>query len=88
MRFMKNYSRVALYAPAYAMNDEFSRVLHQQMEFFSSSSSADTLNRVRAEVGEASVNSSQACCNPVLSGTICIFFRFYNSIPLTFMGGH
>lgn len=54
MRFMKNYSRVANYAPAYAMNDEFSRVLHQQMEFFSSNSSADTLNRVRSEVGEAS----------------------------------
>ncbi|MBA0852230.1 hypothetical protein Goshw_002814 [Gossypium schwendimanii] len=55
MRFMKNYGRVARYAPAYAMNDEFSRVLHQQMEFFSSSPSADTLNRVRGEVGEASI---------------------------------
>ncbi|PPD88910.1 hypothetical protein GOBAR_DD14174 [Gossypium barbadense] len=53
MRFMKNYGRVARYAPAYAMNDEFSRVLHQQMEFFSSSPSADALNRVRGEVGEA-----------------------------------
>ncbi|RXH83389.1 hypothetical protein DVH24_005642 [Malus domestica] len=52
MRFMKNYGRVAPYAPAYAMNDEFSRVLHQQMEFFSSNPSADTLNRVRSEVGE------------------------------------
>ncbi|PPS04280.1 hypothetical protein GOBAR_AA16395 [Gossypium barbadense] len=50
MRFMKNYGRVARYAPAYAMNDEFSRVLHQQMEFFSSSPSADTLNRVRGEI--------------------------------------
>lgn len=54
MRFMKNYGRVAHYAPAYAMNDEFSRVLHQQMEFFSSNPNADTLNRVRGEVGEAS----------------------------------
>ncbi|KAJ9699553.1 hypothetical protein PVL29_008240 [Vitis rotundifolia] len=52
MRFMKNYGKVAHYAPAYAMNDEFSRVLHQQMEFFSSNPSADTLNRVRGEVGE------------------------------------
>ncbi|KAE8720808.1 VAMP714 protein [Hibiscus syriacus] len=50
MRFMKNYGKVAHYAPAYAMNDEFSRVLHQQMEFFSSSPSADTLNRVRGEI--------------------------------------
>ena len=55
MRFMKNYGRVAHYAPAYAMNDEFSRVLHQQMEFFSSNPSADTLNRVRGEVNEASI---------------------------------
>ncbi|KAF5931176.1 hypothetical protein HYC85_032049 [Camellia sinensis] len=55
MRFMKNYGRVAPYAPAYAMNDEFSRVLHQQMEFFSSNPSADTLNRVRGEVNEANI---------------------------------
>ncbi|TXG73579.1 hypothetical protein EZV62_002158 [Acer yangbiense] len=47
MRFMKNYGRVAHHAPAYAMNDDFSRVLHQQMEFFSSNPSADTLNRIR-----------------------------------------
>ncbi|CDP06889.1 unnamed protein product [Coffea canephora] len=53
MRFMKNYGKVAPYAPAYAMNDEFSRVLHQQMEFFSSNPSADTLHRVRGEVSEA-----------------------------------
>lgn len=52
MRFMKNYSKVAQHAPAYAMNDEFSRVLHQQMEFFSGNPSSDTLNRVRNEVGE------------------------------------
>ena len=52
MRFMKNYGRVAHHAPAYAMNDEFSRVLHQQMEFFSSNPSVDTLNRVRGEVSE------------------------------------
>jgi hypothetical protein len=57
---MKNYSKVANYAPAYAMNDEFSRVLHQQMEFFSSNPSVDTLNRVRGEVGEAS-NFKEIC---------------------------
>lgn len=58
MRFMKNYGKVAPYAPAYAMNDEFSRVLHQQMEFFSSNPSADTLNRVRGEVNEVVSGSS------------------------------
>ncbi|XP_068663291.1 vesicle-associated membrane protein 714-like [Aristolochia californica] len=52
MRFMKNYGRVAHSAPAYAMNDEFCRVLHQQMEYFSSNPNSDALNRVRGEVGE------------------------------------
>ncbi|KAL6857067.1 hypothetical protein ACP4OV_018449 [Aristida adscensionis] len=52
MRFMKNYGRVAQGALAYAMNDEFSRVLHQQMEFFSSNPAADTLARLRGEVSE------------------------------------
>ena len=70
MRFMKNYGRVANYAPAYAMNDEFSRVLHQQMEFFSSNPSADTLNRVRGEVGEASI--FYLCCK----FAFCFFFFF------------
>lgn len=52
MRFMKNYGRVASEAPAYAMNDEFSRVLHHQMEYFCGNPSADTLSRLRSEVGE------------------------------------
>ncbi|KAJ6803241.1 vesicle-associated membrane protein 714 [Iris pallida] len=57
MRFMKNYGRVAHSALAYAMNDEFSRVLHQQMEYFSSNPSADALNRVRGEVSEANLDA-------------------------------
>lgn len=73
MRFMKNYGRVAHYAPAYAMNDEFSRVLHQQMEFFSSNPSADTLNRVRGEVSEASV-----------LWPVNIFFHFIMFAPISF----
>ncbi|KAL0928851.1 hypothetical protein M5K25_000776 [Dendrobium thyrsiflorum] len=52
MRFMKNYGRVAHSALAYAMNDEFARVLHHQMEYFSSNQTADTLNRLRGEVSE------------------------------------
>ncbi|XP_031504857.1 vesicle-associated membrane protein 714 [Nymphaea colorata] len=51
-RFLKNYGKVAHSAPPYAMNDEFSRILHQLMEFYSSNPSADTLSRVRSEVGE------------------------------------
>jgi len=47
---------VAHNALAYAMNDEFSRVLHQQMEYFSSNPNADTLTRVRGEMNEASAS--------------------------------
>lgn len=49
---MKIYGKVAHFSLAYAMNDEFSRVLHQQMEYFSRNPSADTLNRVQGEVSE------------------------------------
>ncbi|KAG8046268.1 hypothetical protein GUJ93_ZPchr0008g11408 [Zizania palustris] len=52
MRFMKNYRRIAQSALAYAINDEFSRMLHQQMEFFSSNPTVDTLNRLHGEVDE------------------------------------
>ncbi|OEL27871.1 Vesicle-associated membrane protein 714 [Dichanthelium oligosanthes] len=57
MRFMKNYGRVAHSALAYAMNDEFSRVLHQQMEFYSSNPNADTLNRLRGEIHTVMVDN-------------------------------
>lgn len=52
MRFMKNYGKVANTALAYAMNDEFSRVLHQQMEYFSTNKQADAINRVKGEIAE------------------------------------
>uniref|UniRef100_A0A0E0B7Y9 Longin domain-containing protein n=1 Tax=Oryza glumipatula TaxID=40148 RepID=A0A0E0B7Y9_9ORYZ len=57
MRFIKNYGRIAHNALAYAMNDEFSRVLHQQMEYFSSNPSADTLNRLRGEIHTVMVDN-------------------------------
>lgn len=74
MRFMKNYGRVAQFAPAYAMNDEFSRVLHQQMEFFSSNPSADTLSRVRGEVGEASISTVYCFPRCCINVSICYIF--------------
>jgi vesicle-associated membrane protein 7 len=51
-RFIKTYGRVANTALAYAMNDEFSRVLHEQMDYFSSNPNADTINRVKGEIAE------------------------------------
>ncbi|KAH7388443.1 hypothetical protein KP509_16G075800 [Ceratopteris richardii] len=52
MRFLKTYGQTAYVALAYAMNDEFSRVLHQQMEYFSSNPNVDTLSRVKGEMNE------------------------------------
>ncbi|KAG5630718.1 hypothetical protein H5410_002435 [Solanum commersonii] len=58
MRFMKNYGKVASYAPAYSINDEFSRAsISKWSSFQVSNPSADTLNRVRGDVGEASIFS-------------------------------
>ncbi|EFJ06041.1 hypothetical protein SELMODRAFT_162639 [Selaginella moellendorffii] len=52
MRFIKTYGRVARTALAYSMNDEFSRVLHQQMEYFSNNPEADTISRVKGDLNE------------------------------------
>lgn len=52
MRFLKTYGRIAQTALAYAMNDEFSRVLAQQLEYFSNNPNSDAINRVRGEIGE------------------------------------
>lgn len=51
---MKTYGRAILSAPAYAMNDEFSRVLNQQMEYYSNDPNADRLNRLKGEMTQAS----------------------------------
>ncbi|KAL2338415.1 hypothetical protein Fmac_012861 [Flemingia macrophylla] len=49
-KFVKTYGRAILSAPAYAMNDEFSRVLNQQMEYYSNDPNADRLNRLKGEM--------------------------------------
>ncbi|KAG4959731.1 hypothetical protein AAZX31_13G145000 [Glycine max] len=49
-KFVKTYARAILSAPAYAMNDEFSRVLNQQMEYYSNDPNADRLNRLKGEM--------------------------------------
>lgn len=51
-RFAKSYPRTAHTALAYAMNDEFARVLAQQMEYFSTNPGADAINRVKGEITE------------------------------------
>ncbi|KAF1864588.1 hypothetical protein Lal_00039217 [Lupinus albus] len=53
-RFVRTYGRAILSAPAYAMNEEFSRVLSQQMDYYSSDPNADRLNRLKGEMTQAS----------------------------------
>lgn len=49
---MKTYGRAILSAPAYAMNEEFSRVLSQQMDHYSNDPNADRLNRLKGEMSQ------------------------------------
>ncbi|KAK1276519.1 Vesicle-associated membrane protein 711 [Acorus gramineus] len=51
-RFVKAYGRACHTALAYAMNDEFSRILSQQMEYYSSDPNADRINRIRGEMNQ------------------------------------
>ncbi|KOM32995.1 hypothetical protein LR48_Vigan01g255100 [Vigna angularis] len=48
-KFVKTYGRAILSSPAYAMNDEFSRILSQQMDYYSNDPNADRLNRLKGE---------------------------------------
>lgn len=49
---MKTYGRAILSAPAYAMNEEFSRVLSQQMDYYTNDPNADRLNRLKGEMSQ------------------------------------
>ncbi|XVE98380.1 hypothetical protein REPUB_Repub03eG0101900 [Reevesia pubescens] len=51
-KFVKTYGQAIHSASAYAMNDEFSRVMSQQMEHFSSVPSADGLNLLKEEISQ------------------------------------
>lgn len=53
-RFVRTYGRAVLSAQAYGMNDEFSRVLSQQMEYYSSDPNADRINRLKGEMSQVS----------------------------------
>ncbi|GJM87163.1 hypothetical protein PR202_ga03090 [Eleusine coracana subsp. coracana] len=51
-RFVKTYGRAALTALAYTMNDDFSRVLSKQMDYYSNDPNADQINRMRGEIDQ------------------------------------
>ncbi|MBA0844168.1 hypothetical protein Goarm_001288, partial [Gossypium armourianum] len=51
-RFVRTYGRAIFSALPYGMNDEFSRVLSQQMEYYSCDPNADRINRLKGEMGQ------------------------------------
>ncbi|XP_038896190.1 vesicle-associated membrane protein 711 [Benincasa hispida] len=51
-RFVRTYGRAVHSANAYGMNDEFSRVLSQQMEYYSNDPNADRINRLKGEMSQ------------------------------------
>ncbi|KAF1875830.1 hypothetical protein Lal_00006460 [Lupinus albus] len=57
-KFVKTYGRAIISAPAYAMNEEFSRVLSQQIDYYSNNPNADRLNRLKGEMTQASIDLS------------------------------
>ncbi|CAN1290057.1 Vesicle-associated membrane protein 711 [Linum perenne] len=51
-RFVQTYGKAINSAAAYAMNDDFSRVLSQEMERYSNNLNEDRLDRIRGEMGQ------------------------------------
>ncbi|GJW40399.1 vesicle-associated membrane protein 711 [Tanacetum coccineum] len=51
-RFVMTCGQAVISAQAYGMNDEFSRVLSQQMEYCSNDPNADTINRLKGEMSQ------------------------------------
>lgn len=51
-RFVRNYGHAIHSAQAYAMNDEFSRVLSQQMDYYSNDPNADKINHLKGEMNQ------------------------------------
>lgn len=52
---MKTYGRACHTALAYGMNDEFSRVLSQQMDYFSNDPNANRMNRIKGEMSQVTI---------------------------------
>nr|KYP73249.1 Vesicle-associated membrane protein 711 family [Cajanus cajan] len=51
-KFVRTYARAVHTAQPYGMNEEFSRVLSQQMEYYSSDPNADRINRLKGEMSQ------------------------------------
>lgn len=51
-RFNRAFGWLSHTALAYSMNDEFSRVLSHQMDYYSSNPDADSINRLKADINQ------------------------------------
>ncbi|KAK4757763.1 hypothetical protein SAY87_019064 [Trapa incisa] len=51
-RFVRAYGRTGPSSPAYAMNDGFSRILREQMEYYSDPSNAESIKRLKGEIDQ------------------------------------
>uniref|UniRef100_A0A7N0UU47 Longin domain-containing protein n=1 Tax=Kalanchoe fedtschenkoi TaxID=63787 RepID=A0A7N0UU47_KALFE len=58
LRFVRTYGRAIRSAQPYAMNDEFSRVLNQEMETYSNNLNADRINRLKGEMSQLLVDKT------------------------------
>lgn len=70
---MKTYSRAILSAPPYAMNDEFSRILSQEMERYSNDPNADRLNRLKGEMSQVRYAYRKFFPSSVFSVSLWVF---------------
>lgn len=74
-RFVRSYGRAVLSAQAYGMNDEFSRVLSQQMEYYSNDPNADRINRLKGEMSQV-----KTFCLLILIFGLWVRIRFLISV--------
>lgn len=70
-RFVRTYGRAVLSAHAYGMNDEFSRVLSQQMEYYTNDPNADRINRLKGEMSQVSFRYLSSICLVFLCMCLC-----------------
>ncbi|CAN1169292.1 Vesicle-associated membrane protein 713 [Linum perenne] len=74
-RFVRTYGRAVHSAQAYGMNDEFSRVLSQQMEYYSNDPSADRMNRLKGEMNQVRFQ----CFSSSYTSCTCLRFNDHSS---------
>lgn len=59
---MRTYGRAIHSAQAYSMNDEFSRVVSQQMEYYSNDPNADRMSRIKGEMTQVMLQNHLFFC--------------------------